>query len=163
MLFITIGSELRVPVCVHSVLDWTRICGNQPQNRFKIEIGVQWCCNYELIMELASSTQRSSMRKMTIINDHIVRICPSDLIGWDNRGKNGFDWVKHSSENQYQASIRWEYPKRTRSTSFRWMLFATYDIIMIFLEEWRRAKRIHVDGTLILACLYILFFSNPPQ
>ena len=40
-------------------------------------------------MSLTSETQCSSMRTMPIIDDDVVRICPSDLIEWDNRGTKG--------------------------------------------------------------------------
>ena len=55
-------------------------------------------------MALTSSNRCSSLRIIPIINDDLVIMCPSDLVGYDNRGKNGLDWVNWSSENQYQTS-----------------------------------------------------------
>ena len=43
---------------------------------------------------------------MPIIDDDFVRICPSDIIGWDNRGAEGVRLGKNSSENQYQTTVR---------------------------------------------------------
>ena len=45
-------------------------------------------------MALTSATQCSSMRKRPIIDDDVVRMCPSDLIGLDNRCTKGLYWVK---------------------------------------------------------------------
>ena len=53
------------------------------------EIGVQGYRNSELIVSLTSATQCYSMRKFSILEDDIVRICPSGLIGIDNRGTKG--------------------------------------------------------------------------
>ena len=40
-------------------------------------------------MELKSDNRCSSMITMTIFDDGVFRMCPSDLIGWDNIGKKG--------------------------------------------------------------------------
>ena len=40
-------------------------------------------------MELKSATQFTSMITMPIIDDDVIIMCPSDLIGWDNRGTKG--------------------------------------------------------------------------
>ena len=37
-------------------------------------------------MELTSANICSFFRKIPIINDDVVRMCPSDMIGWDNIG-----------------------------------------------------------------------------
>ena len=63
--------------------------GTSHKKQIKNEIGVQWRHNYELIMVLTSSIQSSSMITMPIIDDYVVKMCPSDLIGWDNRGTKG--------------------------------------------------------------------------
>ena len=60
--------------------------GTSHKNSFKNTIGVQLCRNYEIIMALKSSTQCYYMRTMPIIDDDVVIMCPSDLIGRDNRG-----------------------------------------------------------------------------
>ena len=85
-----IGSEFRVSVRIHSVIGCMGSCGNHSQKKLKNnEIGVQWRCNYELIMALTSATQFSSMRTMPILDDYVVIMFPSDLLEWDNRGKKG--------------------------------------------------------------------------
>ena len=40
-------------------------------------------------MALTSANICSSLRKMPIIDDDVIRICPSDMIGRDNRGTRG--------------------------------------------------------------------------
>ena len=40
-------------------------------------------------MVLTSANRCSSFRTMPIIDDDVVLMCPSDLIGWDNRGTKG--------------------------------------------------------------------------
>ena len=47
--------------------------------------------NSELIMALTSANRCSSLRKIPIIDDDVVIMCPSDLIGCDNRG---IKWVR---------------------------------------------------------------------
>ena len=37
-------------------------------------------------MALTSANIRSSLRKMPILDDDVVTMCPSDMIGCDNRG-----------------------------------------------------------------------------
>ena len=56
---------------------------------FNNEIGVQWHRNSELIVALISATQCSSMITMSILDDNVFRMCPSDVIAWDNRGTKG--------------------------------------------------------------------------
>ena len=64
--------------------------GTSHKNSFiKNLIGVQWHRSYELIMALTSANQCSSMITMTIIDDNVVRMRPSDLIGKDNGGTKG--------------------------------------------------------------------------
>ena len=41
---------------------------------------------------------------MPILDDDVVKMCPSDFIGYDNRGTKESDWVIWSLENQYQTS-----------------------------------------------------------
>ena len=55
-------------------------------------MGVQWYCNYELIVALTSANICSSLRTITILDDDVVIMYPSDLIGFDNRGTKG---VRH--------------------------------------------------------------------
>ena len=50
---------------------------------------LQLCRNCELIMTLKSANMCYSLRTMPIIDDDVVLMCPSDLIGWDNRGTKG--------------------------------------------------------------------------
>ena len=40
-------------------------------------------------MALKSATQCYSMRTIPIIDDDFIIMCPSDPIGWDNRGAKG--------------------------------------------------------------------------
>ena len=40
-------------------------------------------------MALTSANICSSLRKMPIIDDDVIRMCPSDIIGCDNRGTKG--------------------------------------------------------------------------
>ena len=47
---------------------------------------LQWRCNCELIMALTSANICSYLRTMPILDDDVVRMCPSGLIGCDNRG-----------------------------------------------------------------------------
>ena len=85
-----VGSVSRLSVRIHLVLGCTGICGNQLKTFLKNnEIGVQWHRSYELIMALTSANQCSSMITMTIIDDNVVRMRPSDLIGKDNGGTKG--------------------------------------------------------------------------
>ena len=51
---------------------------------------LQWRQNSELIMALTSDNRCSSLRKIPIIDDDVVRMCPSGLIGFDNRGIKEF-------------------------------------------------------------------------
>ena len=44
------------------------------------------------------------MRKIPILDDDPVKMFPSDMIGWNNRGEKGLEWVKNSLEKQYQNS-----------------------------------------------------------
>ena len=78
-----IGSECRLPVRVHSVLGRGGSCGNKLHKQiFKnIEIWVQCRHNYELIMALKSSNICSSLITTLIIDDDVIRMCPSDMIG----------------------------------------------------------------------------------
>ena len=50
---------------------------------------LQYRRNCELIMVLTSANRCSSLRKFSILDDDVVRICPSDLIVCDNRGTKG--------------------------------------------------------------------------
>ena len=50
---------------------------------------LQWRCNSELIRALTSARICSSLVTIPILDDDIVRMCPSDLIGCDNRGTKG--------------------------------------------------------------------------
>ena len=40
-------------------------------------------------MALISEKRLSSMRKISILDYDVIIMCPSDLIGWDDRGKKG--------------------------------------------------------------------------
>ena len=40
-------------------------------------------------MALTSANICSSLRKMPILDDDVVIMCPIDIIGWDNRGTKG--------------------------------------------------------------------------
>ena len=59
----------------------------EPVTNTALKIVVQLCCNYELVMSLTSATQYSYIITMPIIDDDIVRMCPSDIIGLDSIGK----------------------------------------------------------------------------
>ena len=78
----------------------------------KMKKWLQWHRNSELITEITSANICYYLRTTTIIDDNIIIMCPSDIMGWYNRGKKGLYWVNWSLENQYQTS------KRVISTSF---------------------------------------------
>ena len=40
-------------------------------------------------MALTSANRFSSLRKMPVLDDDVVRMCLSDLVGCDNRGTKG--------------------------------------------------------------------------
>ena len=84
------GSELRVSVRVYLVLGYTGSCGNMSRKRiFNDEKWLQWRRNSELIMALKSANICYYFRTITNIDDDVVRMCPSDLIGCDNRSTKG--------------------------------------------------------------------------
>ena len=80
-------SEFRVSVRIHSVLGCVGSCGNMSRKKHLKKVTVTSLS--ELIMALKSANRCSSLRTMPIIDDDIVRMCPSDLIGCHNRGTNG--------------------------------------------------------------------------
>ena len=81
------GSKFRVSVRTHSVLGCTGSCGNTSSKKPKIIIKwLQRRCNYELILALTSYNICSYLRTMPILDDDVIIMCPSDLIGCDNRG-----------------------------------------------------------------------------
>ena len=83
------GSECRVSGRVNSVLGCTGSCGNMSRKQIFKKKWLQWRCNSELIMSLTSANIYSSLRKMPILDDDVVIMYSSDLIGWDNRGTKG--------------------------------------------------------------------------
>ena len=74
-----LGSEFRVSVHVPSVLSFTGSCGNTLCTQ--LFLWLQLCRNSELIMELTSANKCSYLITMPIIDDDVVIMCPSDLIG----------------------------------------------------------------------------------
>ena len=65
---------------------------------------------------------------------------------------------EQTSYSKVDICIRWEYPTRTRGTDFRWMLYATGDILMIFLEELMFSKGIQINGTSTFTLFYFSLF-----
>ena len=62
---------------------------NVAYKALKMKKWLQLCRNSELIMALTSASICSSLRTIPIIDDDVVRMCPSDLIECDNRGTKG--------------------------------------------------------------------------
>ena len=106
-------------------------------------LGVQWRRNFELVMEVISANRWFSLIPTPIIDDDAVRICPSDMIGWDNRGIKGVRLGKISSENQYQTI---EY-----LTS--WAAWLP-QVCRIFLYHWQERIKVVPSGRKFIAGLF---------
>ena len=58
-------------------------------------------------MALTSANRCSSMRTMLIIDDDVVRMLPSNLIEWDNRGTKGVRLVQKVLREPVSDYYRW--------------------------------------------------------
>ena len=94
-------------------------------------------------MALTSSNRCSSLRTMPILDDDVIRMCPSNLVRWDNRGTKGIilgqlvlrepvsDYYRHPPAYQKpQKGVTWRhsYPvciwlRRIRYVRNNWGLF----------------------------------------
>ena len=77
-------------------------------------------------MDFTSATRCSSLITIPIIDDDVVRMCPSDLIGWDNRGTKGVRLVQLvlGEPVSYLQAVWKESIERSYGNYTQWDLFS---------------------------------------
>ena len=75
-----------VSACTFSTRLYRDLWEHVAFKKIKDKKWLQRCRNSELIIALTSANRCSYFRTMPILDDDVVRMCPSDFIGCNNRG-----------------------------------------------------------------------------